>query len=142
MLSLFILHFFRCFFVFNCTLVGTVPVQPNTYQYQSIGTVHHPSHFPRHPCVHLWPSFRPKLSPSLWCRIGLGPGTAAPPSEAVLISGLSFLAATWAHVRSDRLAAAFARWFLGDSLAGGEEESEGTPLLWVCHAGSEGTPLL
>ena len=55
--------------------------------------------------------------------------------EASLVSGLSFLSATWAHIRSARLAVALARWFLGEQQ---EEEVEegggelgGSPLIWV-----------
>lgn len=54
--------------------------------------------------------------------------------DAAVVSGLSFLAATWSHVRSERLSAAVSRWFLGRNsplaLVVGDEEG-GTPLLWV-----------
>jgi len=62
-------------------------------------------------------------------RIGFGRMETAPTPEnaAVLVSGLSFLAATWAHVRSERLAATAARWFLGE----GEEALKSSPLAWV-----------
>jgi hypothetical protein len=59
-----------------------------------------------------------------WCRVD-----ATPESTAVLVSGLSFLAATWAHVRSERLAAAATRWFLAHPSQ--EEEASSSPLSWV-----------
>jgi hypothetical protein len=55
----------------------------------------------------------------------------SPESTAVLVSGLSFLAATWAHVRSERLAAAATRWFLAHPSQEEGVEASSSPLSWV-----------